>query len=105
MLPPPFKATLWLPSRMLPENFRPAELHEQRFHVEFDYPVVFCHGALVESDPTLAWAVARREPKRRHPVFVVLDQGVVAARPELSGDVERFVNAHAGALELRAPPF
>jgi 3-dehydroquinate synthase len=90
---------------MLPENFRPPELHEQRFHVEFDYPVVFCNGALSESEPTLAWAVARREPERRHPVFVVLDQGLVTARPGLTGDVERFMRAYAGVLELRALPF
>jgi 3-dehydroquinate synthase len=89
---------------MLPKDFRPAELHEQRFHVDFDYPVVFCHDVLAEGDSTLAWAVARKEPERRHPLFVVLDQGLVGARPSLPSDVERYVRAHAASLELRAPP-
>jgi 3-dehydroquinate synthase len=90
---------------MLPENFRPAELHEQRFNVAFDYPVVFCHGALAEHDPTLAWAVTRKEPARRHPLFVVLDRGVVDARPGLEGEVERYVRAHDDAFDVRAPPY
>ncbi len=105
MLARPFKATLSIPTRMLPKDFRPAELHEQRFHVDFDYPVVFCQGVLAESDATLAWAVARREPERRHPLFVVLDEGLVNARPSLASEAERYVRAHSTALELRAPPY
>src|SRR5262245_17390530 len=89
---------------MLPKDFRPAELHEQRFHVDFDYPVVFCHDVLAEGDSTLAWALARKEPERRHPVFVVLDQGLVGARATLPSEVERYVHAHSASLELRAAP-
>ncbi|HEX6274434.1 MAG TPA: 3-dehydroquinate synthase [Polyangiaceae bacterium] len=90
---------------MLPKDFRPSELHEQRFAVEFDYPVVFGRRLLDEGDPTLAWAIARREPERRHPVFVVLDRGLLEARPELASELEAYVQAHREALELRAPPY
>jgi 3-dehydroquinate synthase len=89
---------------MVSKDFRPAELHEQRFHVEFDYPVVFAHGAFAASDETLAWAIARREPARRHPIFVVFDAGLAAARPTLASELERYVAAHASVLELRAAP-
>jgi 3-dehydroquinate synthase len=85
-------------------DFRPPALHEQRFSVEFDYPVVFCAGALAPAERTLAWCISRREPERRHPLFVVLDAGVVAARPELPKEVEQYVSAHAKVLELAAPP-
>ena len=61
-------------------GFKPPLLHEQRFSVEFEYPVVFCRGALAPSEPTLAWSISRREPERRHPVFVVLDDGLVGDR-------------------------
>jgi hypothetical protein len=72
-------------------GFKPPLLHEQRFKVEFEYPVVFCRGALAASEPTLAWSISRREPERRHPVYVVLDGGLVAARPSLSAEVEAYV--------------
>jgi 3-dehydroquinate synthase len=85
-------------------GFRPSQLHEQRFSVEFEYPVVFCRGALSPAEPTLAWCISRREPERRHPVFVVLDAGLVAARPQLPQEVERYLAAHAQHLELVAPP-
>jgi 3-dehydroquinate synthase len=89
---------------MLPKDFRPAELHEQRFRVDFDYPVVFGHSVLATAEPTLAWAVARKEPERRHPILVVLDQGLLDARPELASEVERYASSHADSLELRARP-
>lgn len=85
-------------------GFRPSQLHEQRFSVEFEYPVAFCRGMLSNVDPTLAWCIARREPERRHPLFAVLDGGLVAARPALPGELERYVEAHATTLELVAPP-
>ncbi|HEX6767221.1 MAG TPA: 3-dehydroquinate synthase, partial [Polyangiaceae bacterium] len=90
---------------MLPEDFRPAELYEQRFHVDFDYPVVFCRGGLAEGDSTLAWSVARKEPKRRHPSFVVVDEGLAEARPTLVSELERYVHSHDAVFELRAPPY
>ena len=90
---------------MIPKDFRPTELYEQRFSVSFDYPVVFGHAVLAAPDTTLAWAVAHREPVRRHPVFVVLDAGLCDARPTLVKEVERYVSSHDRTLELRAPPY
>jgi 3-dehydroquinate synthase len=85
-------------------GFRPTALHEQRFSVEFEYPVVFCRGALAPTEPTLAWAISRREPERRQPVFAVLDDGLVAARPSLPSEVEAYVAAHSQHLQLVASP-
>jgi 3-dehydroquinate synthase len=86
-------------------DFVPTDLHAQRFSVTFEYPVAFVHAALEISEPTLAWAVAHREPARRHPVFVVLDDGLAFARPSLYEEVTRYVSEHASTLELRADPF
>lgn len=88
-----------------PPGFRPSSLHEQRFSVDYDYPVVFCRGAFSVSEPTLAWAISRREPDRRHPVFVVLDGGLVDARPGLPRDVQGYLESHAERLSLRAEPY
>jgi 3-dehydroquinate synthase len=85
-------------------GFRPSHLHEQRFSVEFEYPVVFCRGALSPSERALAWCISRREPERRQPVFAVLDAGLVAARPQLPHELELYAAAHAQELELVAAP-
>jgi 3-dehydroquinate synthase len=85
-------------------GFQPQQTFEQRLRVELDYPVVFCRSALASADPTLAWAIARREPERRHPVFAVLDGGLVSARPELAEEVTRYAAAFGSQLQLCAPP-
>jgi 3-dehydroquinate synthase len=86
-------------------DFVPTNHHLERFSVEFEYPVAFVRGALEPAERTLAWAIARREPERRHPVFVVLDGGLAFARPELYDEVTRYCAAHASTLELRGEPF
>jgi 3-dehydroquinate synthase len=86
-------------------DFVPTDHHLERFRVEFEYPVAFVRGALDPQDETLAWAVARREPQRRHPVFVVLDGGLAFARAELYGEITRYADAHRASFELRAEPF
>lgn len=89
---------------MLPHDFRPSRLQEQQFAVKFDYPVVFCRGVFQGGDPALAWAIGRLDLERCHPVFVVLDGGLVAARAALIEQIEQYVRQHASLLELRAAP-
>lgn len=79
-------------------------LYQQRFSVSYGYPVLFCSGALEPSSGSLAWAVARAEPERRHPVFVVLDQGLADAQADLEERVVSYVQAQSSVLELRAAP-
>ena len=88
---------------MPPRAIRPKDVYEQSFTVGFEYPVAFVEGALRPDEPALAWAIARREPERRHPLFFVLDGGLVGARPSLADDAQAYVERHA-ELELRAPP-
>jgi 3-dehydroquinate synthase len=87
---------------MLPRNFRPAHVHEQRFSVPFVYPVVFCRRALTPGDKTLAWAIGRNEPERRHSVYAVADGGLVSAQPDLGERLATYV-AHDEDLDLVAP--
>ncbi len=90
---------------MLPPGFAPSDVHRERFQVELDYPVVFLRAALRPSASELAWAVARDAPARRHPVFAVLDAGLVSAQPALPGALAAYVAEHAETLELRGEPF
>jgi 3-dehydroquinate synthase len=84
---------------MPPPGFRPAHVHEQQLSVRFEYPVVFCRGALTPGDATLAWAIARREPDRLHRTFAVADAGLVAARPDLGERLAVYARAD-GNLDL-----
>jgi 3-dehydroquinate synthase len=86
-------------------GFRPADVFEERFSVSFDYPVVFCQGAFVPADPTLVWAIARREPARRHAVCVAVDSGLSDADRTLIPRLLEYFRAHALELELRGEPF
>jgi len=86
---------------MLPAGYRPQDLHEQRFQVEFDYPVAFVNGVLSLDQPALAWAVTRREPGRRRPVYAVFDGGLVKAQPDLPAKLAAYVREHEALLDLR----
>ncbi|MFO7177075.1 MAG: 3-dehydroquinate synthase [Pseudomonadota bacterium] len=83
---------------------RPGDLHLQRFSVPFEYPVIFEGGALEPESSALAWAIARREPERRHPFCAVLDEGLLRATPGLDERVRRYAERHADVLELRSDP-
>lgn len=72
--------------------------------VAFDYPVLFTRGSLRPDNGDLAWAIARREPERRHRVFAAVDAGVARAWPRLSADLRAYADAHPRALELVAEP-
>jgi 3-dehydroquinate synthase len=89
---------------MVPGGFVPKDVHEQRFQVEFDYPVAFVNGAFARAEPTLAWAVARREPARRHPTYFVVDGGLSAAQPGLAAEIRAYAAEHSDVLELRDEP-
>ncbi len=80
------------------------DVHVQEFTVSFRYPVYFTADALDPANPTLVDAIAHAEPERRHRIFVVVDGGVAAARPDLCATFARYAGAHPHALELTAPP-
>jgi hypothetical protein len=50
-------------------------------------------------------ALARKEPARRHRVFVVVERAVAEAWPGLSAAGARYAERHADRLELVAPPW
>jgi 3-dehydroquinate synthase len=82
----------------------PAVTLTQRFAVDFEYPVAFTADALDPANSTLAAAIARREPDRRHRVLPVVDAGVAAAWPDLAGALAAYADAHRDRLSLAAPP-
>jgi 3-dehydroquinate synthase len=85
-------------------GFVPRDVHHQEVRVDFEYPVLFVKDAFRPGAEELAWAIARREPERRHPVFVVEDGGLLDARPGQAQAIEEYVSA-SPLLEVRGEPF
>jgi 3-dehydroquinate synthase len=67
--------------------------------VRLRYPVRFTHGILDARNPTLRNAVQARAR-----ALVVVDDGLVDAQPRILGDALEYCRAHAGRLDLAAPP-
>lgn len=76
----------------------------QRFGVTFEYPVVFTDGVFAPENPALAYVLGRLEPARVHRVFVVIDDGVASAWPDLGAEIAAYVGANASRLRLAAEP-
>jgi 3-dehydroquinate synthase len=75
----------------------------QRISIPFEYPVHFEEGIFRPDNPALAAVIARCEPDRRHRLFVVVDQGLSSARPELLDEIESYITAHPAHLDLAGP--
>ncbi len=76
----------------------------QQIRVPFEYPVVFTHDALAPENPTLADALARREPEKRHRALFVVDDGVLAANPAILQRIAAYVRSHAEGMEAAGEP-
>ncbi len=85
---------------LLEHPIRASEPHTMRFSVPFEYPVVFTRGVLDPDNPTLADAIRRSEPDKRHRATVFVDSGAAAAWPGLAADVRSYCERHHAQLEL-----
>ena len=74
------------------------------FSVPFSFPLHFTTGVFAPGNRVFADTVCRLEPGRRHRVLFVLDERVAATNPGLADDIERYVAAHAGAIEVVGKP-
>jgi 3-dehydroquinate synthase len=77
---------------------------EQRFTIEFSYPVVFARDIFAPDAEALAWTLRRHEPQRHHRVMMLIDEGVAAAWPDLAARATAWFAARAPTLQLVAAP-
>lgn len=77
---------------------------QQRFTVAFEYPVLFTEHMFDAGNLTLASALRRREPQRRHRVLCVVDDGVWNAWPDLAAQLEAYGRAHERTLAWAEAP-
>lgn len=76
----------------------------QRFAVEYAFPVAFTERMFDPENPILAEAVSRLEPAKCHRCIVFVDDGLLAARPSLSGEITDYMARHAERMSLVAAP-
>ena len=79
-----------------------ADIYVQRFTMAVEYPVAFTSRMFDHGNSTLVDLVARHEPDKRHRLFVVLDDGVATARPDLVPQLTSYAAHHADRLEVLA---
>ena len=79
-------------------------VYVQRFTVAYEYPVYFTERLFAPENRAHVDTIARLEPARRHRCLVFVDDGLVAARPELSRQILDYVRHHRQHLELVAEP-
>jgi len=80
------------------------EVRQQSFSVAYDYPVAFTHNAFSPDNRCLIDVLARRERDKRHRCAVFIDEGVLAAMPDLPQRIADYAAAHARHIEIVGTP-
>lgn len=76
---------------------------QQRFQVNYSYPVHFCRDLFNPSNPLLAQSLpsSTAEPTK---VIIFVDEGLASAQPGLLPAVETYLSTRRDTLQLMAPP-
>ncbi|MEO1493793.1 MAG: 3-dehydroquinate synthase [Pseudomonadota bacterium] len=80
-----------------------ADVAWQRFSVPYEFPVAFTRGLFDPGNPLLADMLARREADKQHVCLIYCDDNVLAARPDLTTEIETYIAAHSSRIRLAAP--
>lgn len=82
----------------------PTYIIQQHVNVSFSYPVVFDDGILEPDNPSLADALDRLHEQRRHRVQIFIDDGLLAARPDIPGRINAYFASRRERFDLVGPP-
>ncbi|MEI7879911.1 MAG: 3-dehydroquinate synthase [bacterium] len=75
----------------------------QRLSIPFDFPVYFQRHTFSPDNPLLADTIDRLHEKRRHRVFVCVDEGAARAWPQCDAQIKKYFKTHRDTLELAGP--
>jgi len=97
--------------KSLPTNTSPVSelgpfgaVYQQRFSVDYDYPVHFTQDLFSRENPVFVDALSRKEPNKRHRFLVLIDADVGASWPALAHDICAYAEHHGERLQLLAHP-
>src|SRR6266487_2401164 len=77
---------------------------ERSIQVSYRHRVLFTRRVFDSSNPALRDALANGEEKERHKAFVVLDESLARAQPQLIRDIEAYFTAFSESMKLVCPP-
>ena len=78
---------------------------ERTIQVSYRHRVFFTRRVFDCANPVLREALACGEEKEQHKAFVVLDESLARAQPQLIRDIEAYFTAFSESLKLVCPPF
>ena len=78
---------------------------ERTIQVSYRHRVYFTRRVFDSANPVLRDALANGEEKEQHKAFVVLDESLARAQPQLTGGIEAYFTAFPESLKLVCPPF
>ncbi|PYK63329.1 MAG: 3-dehydroquinate synthase [Verrucomicrobia bacterium] len=81
------------------------DLIERAIQLGYRHRVYFTRRVFDPANPVLKEVLANAENKEQHKVFVVLDESLARARPELARNIEAYFSAFSDPLKLVCAPF
>src|SRR5438046_6250251 len=78
---------------------------ERTIQVSYRHRVCVTRRLFDSSNPVLRDALACVEEKAQHKAFVVLDESLARAQPQLTRDIEAYFSTFSESLKLVCPPF
>jgi len=80
------------------------DVRVQSFDISYEYPVVFTRDAFSSGNRSLIDALSRREADKLHRCGIFVDEGVLAARPDLADQISTYASFHAKHLKIVGKP-
>jgi 3-dehydroquinate synthase len=81
-----------------------SDVRVQSFEISYEYPVVFTRGAFNAGNRSLIDALSRKEADKVHRCAIFVDDGVLAALPDLADQISAYASFHAKHLKIVGKP-
>jgi 3-dehydroquinate synthase len=81
-----------------------SDVRVQSFEISYEYPVVFTRGAFNAANRSLIDALSRKEADKLHRCAIFVDDGVLAALPDLANQISAYASFHAKHLKIVGKP-
>jgi 3-dehydroquinate synthase len=77
-----------------------SDVRVQSFDISYEYPVVFTRNAFSSANRGLIDVLTRREADKLHRCGIFVDDGVLAALPDLADQISAYASFHAKHLKI-----
>ncbi len=76
----------------------------QRFSINYEFPVVFTSDIFDPDNDILRATLCQLEQDKRHRMVVFIDEGLLAAMPDLVQRISQYAKTHQDSMELACEP-